>query len=77
MNVIIENCRNIDRAFIAIEPGKLNLKFAPNGTGKSSIAQTLSAAVEGALDSMRLVPIGWRQSNSVADHPFQVGGLDN
>lgn len=33
MNVVIENCRSIDCASISIDPGKLNVKFAPNGTG--------------------------------------------
>ena len=41
MNVVIENCRSIDNASISIEPGKLNVKFAPNGTGKSTIAKAL------------------------------------
>ena len=60
MDVVIENCRNIDHAAISIEPGKLNLKFAPNGTGKSSIAKALVVAVTGTGAS-DLAPFKWRQ----------------
>lgn len=56
MNVVIENCRSIDRASISIDPGKLNVKFAPNGTGKSSIAKALVAAA-GGLDESALLPL--------------------
>ena len=31
MNVVIENCRSINRVSISIEPGKLNVKFTPSG----------------------------------------------
>lgn len=31
MNVVIENCRSVNRASIYIKPGKLNVKFAPIG----------------------------------------------
>ena len=60
MNVVIENCRSIDCASISIDPGKLNVKFAPNGTGKSSIAKALVAAA-GGFDESNLVPFKWLQ----------------
>ncbi|MQD61930.1 AAA family ATPase, partial [Vibrio parahaemolyticus] len=41
MQIDIANCNNIDRARLNIEKGKLNIKFAPNGTGKSTIAKAL------------------------------------
>lgn len=76
MDVVIENCRNIDHAAISIEPGKLNLKFAPNGTGKSSIAKALVVAVNGTGAS-DLAPFKWRQKNSSNQHPFRVSGLES
>lgn len=42
MNIKIENCNNIDEANINIEEGTLNIKYAMNGTGKSTIAKSLS-----------------------------------
>lgn len=40
-NVLIKNCNNIKEASIVIEEGNLNIKFAINGTGKSTIAKAL------------------------------------
>lgn len=42
MNISISNCNNIDSANIHIEVGRLNIKYAINGTGKSTIAQAIS-----------------------------------
>ena len=39
----IKNCNNIDKASIEIETGKLNIKYAINGTGKSTIAKAIAA----------------------------------
>lgn len=75
MDVIIENCRSIDRASISIEPGKLNVKFAPNGTGKSSIAKALVSATEDSADP-GLVPFKWLKEGSAEKHPFTVNGMD-
>lgn len=75
MDVVIENCRSIDRASISIELGKLNMKFAPNGTGKSSIAKALVAAANGFKDPS-LVPFKRLQEGSAEEHPFSVSGLD-
>ena len=40
-NVVIKNCNNIKEASITIEQSNLNIKFAINGTGKSTIAKAL------------------------------------
>ena len=47
MNISIYNCNNIDKGDILIETGKLNIKFAVNGTGKSTIVKAISAKVLG------------------------------
>lgn len=75
MNVVIENCRSIDNASISIEPGKLNVKFAPNGTGKSTIAKALVSAVSESIGP-ELVPFKWLKESSAEEHPFTVNGLD-
>lgn len=41
MNIIIKNCNCINEANISIIRKKINIKFAPNGTGKTSIAYAL------------------------------------
>ena len=37
MEIQIKNCNSIDEAKIKLIESKLNIKFAPNGTGKSTI----------------------------------------
>ena len=44
MLIELFNCNNIDHGQISLEPGRLNIKYAINGTGKSSIAHALEYA---------------------------------
>lgn len=44
MQIELNNCNNIDHGEITIEAGRLNIKYAINGTGKSSIAHALEYA---------------------------------
>ena len=44
MLIELFNCNNIDHGQISLEPGRLNIKYAINGTGKSSIARALEYA---------------------------------
>ena len=44
MLIELFNCNNIDYGKITLEPGRLNIKYAINGTGKSSIAHALEYA---------------------------------
>lgn len=73
MRVEVNNCNNIDHGEITIEPGRLNIKYAINGTGKSSIARALeySSAPEKLV---ALTP--YKYSNeapiSVAHHPSVI-----
>lgn len=41
MNIRITNCNNIDNGSINIEEGRLNIKYAINGTGKSTLAKAI------------------------------------
>jgi len=76
MEVVVDNCRNIDHASFVIEPGKLNIKFAPNGTGKSSIAKALTAWTTHNI-SDDLVPFKWQQQGSAKEHSLKVSGIDS
>ena len=44
MHIELFNCNNIDHGEVTLEPGRLNIKYAINGTGKSSIAHALEYA---------------------------------
>jgi ABC-type multidrug transport system ATPase subunit len=45
MEIQICNCNNIDICKVNIQENRLNIKFAINGTGKSTISRALSASV--------------------------------
>src|SRR5574344_1815892 len=71
MNVSIKNCNNIDQAEISIEEGCLNIKYAINGTGKS----TISKAIVNANDPQslnQLIPFKYR---TTSDHLPKVTGV--
>jgi energy-coupling factor transporter ATP-binding protein EcfA2 len=53
MLVKIKNCNNIEEADICIESNKLNLKYAINGTGKSTIAQALYNSKTENMEELR------------------------
>lgn len=71
----IRNCKNIRQADISIELGSLNIKYAPNGTGKSSLADGVVFAItqDEAL-GRRIVPFEDRLSDS--PQGFAQTGLD-
>lgn len=54
--IIVENCNSIDTANIGVKKGCLNIKFGPNGLGKSTIAKAIvsQAREDGTL--AELVP---------------------
>jgi energy-coupling factor transporter ATP-binding protein EcfA2 len=75
MKIQIKNCNNIDSVAISITEGKLNIKFAPNGTGKSTIARAIILAASDNADFGELLPFKLRQENPENKKP-EVTGLD-
>ncbi|MNJ17961.1 hypothetical protein D3C77_122530 [compost metagenome] len=53
--VKVENCNSIESAEIRINRGTLNIKYGPNGLGKSSIAKAILASVndDGTLQKLK------------------------
>ena len=45
-SITIENCNNINSASIQITQNTLNIKYAINGTGKSTIARAINLAAQ-------------------------------
>jgi len=77
MQIEIKHCNNIDSAPITIDDGKLNIKFAPNGTGKSTIAKALQLSLaEDDSDLSELMPFKYRELNPDNKQP-QVIGTDD
>jgi len=53
LEVTIENCNSIDTAAILVTEGCLNIKYGPNGIGKSTIAKAIvgQARQDGSLNA--------------------------
>lgn len=76
MRIQIENCNVIDSGSIDIEPHKLNIKYAINGTGKSTIAKAIQAKVTGNEDELKqLLP--FRYEGNVDEHQPSISGLED
>lgn len=77
MNIEIKHCNNIDQGDIFIEEGLLNIKYAINGTGKSTLARAIGYAVaeqagaKGRLEE--LTPFRHRSASSAKP---TVNGVD-
>ncbi len=56
MKIDIQNCNNIDQGFVDIREGCLNIKYAINGTGKSSVAKAVSFSVSDRLEKKPRLP---------------------
>lgn len=77
MDVEISYCNNIDYGRIALSENKLNIKFAPNGTGKSTISRAILHSVAGDTQSLNaLLPFKLRSSNPSCLQP-SVSGAEN
>ena len=50
MEIEISHCNNIDNGVIKIEEGVLNIKYAINGTGKSTISKSIQKSVSSKLN---------------------------
>jgi energy-coupling factor transporter ATP-binding protein EcfA2 len=71
----ILNCNNIDSAKIALEKKKLNIKYAMNGTGKSTIARAIELHLKGDGSIKELTPFKLRESGDETNQPT-LKGLD-
>lgn len=71
----IENCNSIENAEIKIVEGVLNIKYGPNGLGKSTIARSIISSVDndGSLHSLK--PFKYR--GNPGEHEPSVEGVDD
>jgi ABC-type Mn2+/Zn2+ transport system ATPase subunit len=70
----VKNCNNIDSAVISLAVQKLNIKFAPNGTGKSTIARAVLVGLKGDQNSLsELMPFKLRKENPQNKQPEVKG----
>jgi energy-coupling factor transporter ATP-binding protein EcfA2 len=74
MNLSIAYCNNIDTGAMAIEEGRLNIKYAMNGTGKSTVARAIELLLRGDGSLKELTPFKLLDA-SEGVHAPQVEGL--
>ena len=73
--ISVKNCNSIDDARISLRRSALNIKFGPNGIGKSTIARALVSHSRGDGSLTELLPFKYR---SDGDHPGPtVEGADD
>lgn len=76
MEINIRNCNNLKSAKINIEHGKLNIKFAPNGTGKTTISKAIQIASTNDKQALaELMPFQTRGENPDNIQP-EVDGIE-
>lgn len=63
-DIKISNCNSIDEANIQIVEGKLNIKYGPNGIGKSTISKAIVAHIDGGEALGELIPFKLRKAKS-------------
>lgn len=62
--ITLTDCNSITEAKITLRRGSLNIKYGPNGIGKSTIARALVLNAEGADALRELLPFKYRQGTS-------------
>lgn len=70
------NCNNIDSAKVSLEKQRLNIKYAMNGTGKSTIARAIELHLRGDGSIKELTPFKLREAGDSTNQP-RLDGLDD
>lgn len=71
----ITNCNSVADAQLSLRRGALNIKYGPNGIGKSTIARALQLRPQGATALSELLPFKYREGSG---HPApEVIGADD
>lgn len=68
----VSNCNNIDGAKVEIVRDKLNIKYALNGTGKSTIIKALRYKIENEERLIELEPFKYRGSKQKAKSSVEI-----
>lgn len=74
-NISITNCNSFDRAEIVITKGTLNIKYGPNGVGKSTLAKAIVSQIRGDGTLQNLVP--FKNQGKAEAEPPKVEGIDD
>lgn len=74
IQIEVQTCNNIDTAAMTLVEHKLNIKFAPNGTGKSTIARAmLLSKSPNENELLELMPFKLKKDNPENKRPKVIG----
>lgn len=76
MDITIKNCTCLDEAKIQLDEGKLNIKFAINGTGKTTISKAIQLNVKGNDAIKVLTPFKYLGNATAPEHLPSVTGAE-
>ena len=76
MDIEIYNCNNIEHGKMTLHEGALNIKYAINGTGKSSISQALSAFIQSDAKKLESM-IPYKYLSDKDNHKTSIIGADS
>ena len=74
-NIIISNCNSVDRAEVVLTKSTLNIKYGPNGLGKSTLAKAIVSQIRGGGSLQDLVP--FKNRGKAEATPPKVEGADD
>jgi hypothetical protein len=78
MEIEISNCNNIDTGTLHIAPNRLNIKYATNGTGKSTVARALATSIADKLTgSNKLAELTSFKNAGNKDMPPKISGTEH
>ena len=75
MEINLKNCNNIENGTVSLKENTLNIKYAINGTGKSTIASAISAAIKKDMARLKeLTPFQFLKA--AENHKPEVTGVE-
>ena len=74
-NICISNCNSVDRAEVVLTKGTLNIKYGPNGLGKSTLAKAIVSQIRRDGSLQNLVP--FKNRDKAEATPPKVEGVDD
>lgn len=77
MKIEIKNCNNVDSGVVEIIENRLNIKYAVNGTGKSTIARAIFLASDQSEDiSKALSPLISFKNINIEENAPEINGFN-
>lgn len=77
MEIKLLNCNCIDEASIKLVENKVNIKYALNGIGKSTIAKAIELSAKGNDALQELSPFKYREKEKDAKYNPQISGVES